>query len=392
MRDRADRRGVLLPRLHLRRAAAVEDQRSPAATSARWVAAIVTGILFGLAHTGSASSQYLIPLGFLGFVLCLVRWKTRSLYPCMALHSVNNSLALGVNQLHWNAREIFALIAGSLVVIAIDHGPLARRTAAWRGDSSQHPGLIYFRLDVTGSSGGAASAGPGAVAGAGAAPRRDDDRHGLDADHPGHDPDRLGQSCSIPGMSVDGPAEAVAAPGRARPRRSQGRGVRPVRPGQWVTIRGFVGRRLIKRDRLRIKPSPNHSYGRFVETLSSPSAGEVVVYASHARTPQMTRLPAQRALPGARRERRPRLDRAVRPARPAAARRAALLHPADRRLRQRHRARDRRLPPAARVGHLPDARRAHDQLPAERLGPVQGPLPQPRSSRRGRPLNAAAWR
>ena len=61
-----------------------------------WVAAIVTGILFGLAHTGSASSQYLIPLGFLGFVLCLVRWRTGSLYPCMALHSFNNSLALGV--------------------------------------------------------------------------------------------------------------------------------------------------------------------------------------------------------------------------------------------------------------------------------------------------------
>src|SRR6185312_1290591 len=37
-----------------------------------WVAAVVTGILFGLAHTGSASPQYLVPLGFLGFVLCIV--------------------------------------------------------------------------------------------------------------------------------------------------------------------------------------------------------------------------------------------------------------------------------------------------------------------------------
>ena len=41
-----------------------------------WIAAIITGILFGLAHTGSASPQYLVPLGFLGFVLCLVRWRT----------------------------------------------------------------------------------------------------------------------------------------------------------------------------------------------------------------------------------------------------------------------------------------------------------------------------
>jgi membrane protease YdiL (CAAX protease family) len=94
-----------------------------------WVAAVITGILFGLAHTGSASSQYLIPLGFLGFVLCLVRWRTRSLYPCIALHCTNNSLALGVNQLHWNAIEIIALIAGSLLVIGAATGPLAARPA-----------------------------------------------------------------------------------------------------------------------------------------------------------------------------------------------------------------------------------------------------------------------
>jgi CAAX protease family protein len=92
-----------------------------------WVAAILTGILFGLAHTGSASLQYLIPLGFLGFVLCLLRWRTRSLYPCMALHSVNNSLALGVNQLHWNGAEIVGLMVGSIAVIAALTGPLSRR-------------------------------------------------------------------------------------------------------------------------------------------------------------------------------------------------------------------------------------------------------------------------
>jgi membrane protease YdiL (CAAX protease family) len=93
-----------------------------------WIAAVLTGVLFGLAHTGSASSQYLLPLGFLGFVLCLVRWRTRSLYPCMALHSANNALALGVNQLSWTAPEILALVAGSWLVIAAVLGPLARRS------------------------------------------------------------------------------------------------------------------------------------------------------------------------------------------------------------------------------------------------------------------------
>jgi membrane protease YdiL (CAAX protease family) len=95
-----------------------------------WLAAIVTGILFGLAHTGSASPQYLVPLGFLGFVLCVVRWKTRSLYPCMALHSINNSLALGVNQLNWNLAEILALMAASIVVIGAITVPLSTRKPA----------------------------------------------------------------------------------------------------------------------------------------------------------------------------------------------------------------------------------------------------------------------
>ena len=94
-----------------------------------WVAALLTGILFGAAHIGSASAKYLIPLGFLGFVLCLLRWRTRSLYPCMALHSINNSLALGISQLHWTAGEVLALIVGSLCVIAGLTGPLAARPA-----------------------------------------------------------------------------------------------------------------------------------------------------------------------------------------------------------------------------------------------------------------------
>jgi hypothetical protein len=98
-----------------------------------WVAAALTGILFGLAHTGSASSQYLVPLGFLGFVLCLLRWRTGSLYPCIALHSINNSLALGISQLHWNTVEILGLMAGSLLVIGAATAPLAGRTAAFGG-------------------------------------------------------------------------------------------------------------------------------------------------------------------------------------------------------------------------------------------------------------------
>jgi membrane protease YdiL (CAAX protease family) len=89
----------------------------------------VVGILFGLAHTGSANPEFLIPLGFLGFVLCLVRWRTRSLYPGMALHSANNSLALAV-QLHWSVGAGVALLLGSWLVIAVIVGPIGARTRA----------------------------------------------------------------------------------------------------------------------------------------------------------------------------------------------------------------------------------------------------------------------
>jgi membrane protease YdiL (CAAX protease family) len=91
-----------------------------------WLAALIVAFLFGLAHTGSASSQFLIPLGLLGFILCLVRWWTGSLYPCMALHSLNNCLALGINELSWSAGEIALLMAGSLALIAVVTVPLAR--------------------------------------------------------------------------------------------------------------------------------------------------------------------------------------------------------------------------------------------------------------------------
>ena len=102
-----------------------------------WVAAILTGLLFGLAHTGSASSEYLVPLGFLGFVLCLVRWRTGSLYPCMALHATNNSLALGINQLHWSALGVLGLILAANVVIAAVTWPIASLgTAPLRAEPS----------------------------------------------------------------------------------------------------------------------------------------------------------------------------------------------------------------------------------------------------------------
>ncbi len=94
-----------------------------------WVAAVIVAILFGLAHAGSANPEYLVPLGFLGFLLCLVRWRTRSLYPGMVLHSGNNAVALAV-QLHWSAGAAAALAVGSWLVIAAVVGPIGARRPA----------------------------------------------------------------------------------------------------------------------------------------------------------------------------------------------------------------------------------------------------------------------
>jgi L,D-transpeptidase catalytic domain len=70
--------------------------------------------------------------------------------------------------------------------------------------------------------------------------------------------------------------------------------VRPYIPGQWVTVRAYLGHRLIKTDQLRIKPSHGYRYGRFSEALSSPGAGSVTIKVTHALTSAQTGFESQR--------------------------------------------------------------------------------------------------
>lgn len=80
--------------------------------------ALMTGVLFGGVHFGSAPVIDLVPLGVLGFVLCLLYRRTGSLYPGIATHSLNNSLAFGVLE-DWGLLQICALIVGALAVIGL---------------------------------------------------------------------------------------------------------------------------------------------------------------------------------------------------------------------------------------------------------------------------------
>ena len=98
----------------------------------RWIGvaggAIATGVIFGLIHAGSADAVFLVPLAFFGAALCLLYHRTGSLLPCMVLHALNNSLALGVSQ-SWAVGEVAGLMVASAVVVVALVLPFSRPAA-----------------------------------------------------------------------------------------------------------------------------------------------------------------------------------------------------------------------------------------------------------------------
>lgn len=64
----------------------------------RWsfpAAAITTGVIFGLVHAPTGPTAA-IPLAGLGFALCFIYERTGSIWPCIAVHALNNGIALAV--------------------------------------------------------------------------------------------------------------------------------------------------------------------------------------------------------------------------------------------------------------------------------------------------------
>jgi membrane protease YdiL (CAAX protease family) len=80
--------------------------------------ALMTGVLFGGVHAGSAPAIDLVPLGVLGFMLCLLYRRTGSLYPCIATHSLNNSIAFGALE-RWSVGQTLLLIVGARAAIGV---------------------------------------------------------------------------------------------------------------------------------------------------------------------------------------------------------------------------------------------------------------------------------
>ncbi len=83
------------------------------------LAAVTTGLLFGGVHVGSAPAVDLVPLAVLGVVLCLLYRWTGSLYPCIAVHSLNNSIAFAGIE-HWTWQLPVLAVCALATIAAID--------------------------------------------------------------------------------------------------------------------------------------------------------------------------------------------------------------------------------------------------------------------------------
>jgi membrane protease YdiL (CAAX protease family) len=102
-------------------------------------AAIITGLIFGAVHIGSSPIGFALPLAAFGFGLCLLYHWTGSLYPCIALHALNNAFALGIDQ-NWGweiPAVMVAATSASLMLAALLGRAVERRAGATGGPLPQ---------------------------------------------------------------------------------------------------------------------------------------------------------------------------------------------------------------------------------------------------------------
>jgi membrane protease YdiL (CAAX protease family) len=95
-------------------------------------AALITGLVFGGVHYGSAPTLDLVPLAGLGFGLCLLYRFSGSLYPCIVAHSLNNSVAFAsLEGWGWQAPVLIvsSLLAIGALVLAGGQAGLIRPAA-----------------------------------------------------------------------------------------------------------------------------------------------------------------------------------------------------------------------------------------------------------------------
>jgi membrane protease YdiL (CAAX protease family) len=83
-----------------------------------WVAALLTGLTFGIVHVFGSPIAFIVPLALLGTALCFIREKTGSLYPGIALHCINNSVAMASSE-HWSWQVPIVLVLAPAAIVAL---------------------------------------------------------------------------------------------------------------------------------------------------------------------------------------------------------------------------------------------------------------------------------
>ncbi|MDE7478561.1 MAG: CPBP family intramembrane metalloprotease, partial [Lachnospiraceae bacterium] len=77
-------------------------------------AMVITAVLFGIFHM---SLIKFIPTGLLGLALCIVVWRTGSIYPAMLMHFINNAISVMVMYYPEQIEKIFPVLCKSTLSI-----------------------------------------------------------------------------------------------------------------------------------------------------------------------------------------------------------------------------------------------------------------------------------
>ncbi|MEA2481275.1 MAG: protease family protein [Thermoleophilaceae bacterium] len=78
-----------------------------------WPALVIDGALFGSVHLSSGGPLAVAVIAPLGFLLCLVYERSGSLYPCIALHALNNAI---VSAAEFDRVSVVALLMGAAML------------------------------------------------------------------------------------------------------------------------------------------------------------------------------------------------------------------------------------------------------------------------------------